>query len=380
MTSITKKSVSKLEDDIDETLLDEDSGGVEKRYEKSQRELVTQTVDFNIKNLAQMVTSKQIDTNPKYQRRLRWDDERQSKLIESFLLNVPIPPLFLAEEEYGKYAVIDGQQRLRTLSSFFSNLLTLTELEVFSEINGLRFEELPFELQTILSMRPTQRCIIILRQSHPEIKFEVFERLNTGGVKLNAQEIRNSAFRGPMNDLILELSENIHFRKLLNIKNPKTSKIVQYMRDCELILRFFALKDCWRRFPGSLKQTLNKFMEDNQKADAVIIENFKNQFIKTLDLVEQLFGEHAFHRYDTKKSNWVQRQILASLFDAQMLACYELSNSDIPPIRYSIANEDLKKIFNEKDFLDAIGAGTNQKSKIINRVEKIINIVQKENI
>lgn len=374
-----KNSLSKLEDDIDETQLDDDSGVVGKKYEKSQRELVTQTVDFNIKNLAQMVTSKQIDTNPKYQRRLRWDEERQSKLIESFLLNVPIPPLFLAEEEYGKYAVIDGQQRLRTLSAFFSNLLTLTELEVFSEINGLRFEELPSELQTILSMRPTQRCIIILRQSDPEIKFEVFERLNTGGVKLNAQEIRNSAFRGPMNDLILELSENTQFRRLLNIKNPKTSKIVQYMRDCELILRFFALKDCWRRFPGSLKQTLNDFMEDNQKANSEFIENIKSQFLSTLNLVERLFGELAFHRYDTKKGHWVQKQILASLFDAQMLACYDLLNSDIPK-NYSLETEEFKNIFNEKLFLDAIGAGTNQKSKIIYRVEKIIEIIKKENI
>lgn len=136
----------------------------------------------------------------------------------------------------------------------------MTGLDVFREINGKSFSELPAELRSILSMRPTIRSIIILRQSDPEIKFQVFERLNTGGVRLNPQEIRNSVYRGSLNDLIIQLSEDKLFRSMLGVKNPEKSKLVQYMRDCELVLRFFALRNKWVNFPGSLKSTLNQFM------------------------------------------------------------------------------------------------------------------------
>lgn len=368
-------SEEKYDEDIDEKELEEDTESLEKKYDKAQRELVTQTVDFNIKNLADMVSAKQIDTNPKYQRRLRWDEERQSKLIESFLLNVPIPPLFLAEEKYGKYAVIDGQQRLRALSAFFSDRLTLSGLKVFPEINDQRFSDLPNELQTILSLRPTQRCVIILRQSHPEIKFEVFERLNTGGVKLNAQEIRNSAFRGPLNDLILDLSENALFRKLLKIKMPKSSKLVQHMRDCELILRFLALKDTWREFPGSLKSTLNGFMETHQNADELYISKLRDDFLVTLETVSKAFGDNVFRRYEPAREDW-GKQVLASVFDAQMCACYSLKN-DIGQNRTKII-KNFKALFSkDPTFLEAIGAGTNQKSKIIYRVQKICDCISK---
>jgi hypothetical protein len=366
------------DEDINEDIDTEEEVVLEQKYEKAQRELVTQTVDFNIRTLADMVSSNRIDTNPRYQRRLRWDEERQSKLIESLLMNVPIPPLFLAEEEYGKYAVIDGQQRLRALDAFFKNLLILSELKVFREINGLRFSELPNELQSILSMRPTLRCIIILRQSHPEIKFEVFERLNTGGVKLNPQEIRNSAYRGPLNDIILDLSESSQFRKMLKVKTPKTSKIVQHMRDCELVLRYFALKDTWNQFPGSLKATLNGFMEKHQNGNAAFLNGLKSDFINTLQFVFSAFGEYSFERYDPKRKQW-GKQVLASVFDAQMLACYDISKTltkEQVEMKQSSIIEKLMHLFSkDKQFIDAVGAGTNQKSKIVYRVNKIKEII-----
>lgn len=365
-------------EDIEEIDNEPEPIDLEKKYEKAQKELVTQTVDFNVKNLADMVTNKQIDTSPKYQRRLRWEDARSSKLIESLLMNVPIPPLFFAEEKYGKYAVIDGQQRLRALSAFFSNMLELEGLEVFSELNGKRFAELPNELQSILNMRPTLRCIIILRQSDPQIKFEVFERLNTGGVHLNPQEIRNSAYRGPLNDLIIDLSENSNFRSMLKITNPKKSKIVQQMRDCELILKFYSLKDSWVDFKGRLKDNLNQFMEDNQSASKEQLEKLENDFVDTLELVKAAFGDNTFRRYDPATQSWGS-QVLASIFDSQMIACYELDlhAKDLEDRQEEIL-EKFKSLFEDEEFLYAIGSGTNQKSKIIYRINKIKEIISGE--
>ena len=133
-------------------------------------------------------------------------------------MNVPIPPIFLNEDTYGQYSVIDGKQRLTAISEFLRGRLRLRGLTIFSDINDLTFDELPSRLQTVIRTRPTLRAVIILRQSDEDIKFEVFRRLNTGGVTLNPQEIRNSTSPGPLNDLILELSENKLFHQLLGVK------------------------------------------------------------------------------------------------------------------------------------------------------------------
>src|ERR1051325_861070 len=165
-----------------------------KFWEEKQRELVTSVVDYNLSTLADLITNKDIDLSPKYQRRFRWDPSRQSKLIESFLMNVPVPPIFLNEDVYGQYSVIDGKQRLASVHNFLRGRLILQGLTIFGDINDASFDSLPPRLQTILKTRVFLRAVIILRQSDPDIKFEVFRRLNTGGVRLNAQEIRNSVY------------------------------------------------------------------------------------------------------------------------------------------------------------------------------------------
>jgi uncharacterized protein with ParB-like and HNH nuclease domain len=170
---------------------------------------VTSVVDYNLSTLADLIEEHTIDLEPTYQRRFRWEPPKQSLLIESFLMNVPVPPVFLNEDEYGKYSIIDGKQRLSVIKAFLSDALTLTGLKIFSDINGLRFSDLPAQLRSVLRTRPTIRAIIILRQSDRDIKYEVFQRLNTGGAPLNAQEIRNNSLHGSLNNLIMRLSEAV---------------------------------------------------------------------------------------------------------------------------------------------------------------------------
>ncbi len=229
-------------------------------WERKQRELVTSVVDYNLSTLADLVTQGTIDLSPRYQRRNRWDKKRQSKLIESFLMNVPVPPIFLNEdkEKYGHYSIIDGKQRLTAIHEFFRGRLELRNLEVFSDANGLTIDSMPPGLQNVLKTRPTLRAVIILRQSDEDVKFEVFQRLNTGGVKLNPQEIRNSAYPGPLNDLILDLSENSKFHRLLHITRKDRSALYQEMRDAEFVLRYFAFKDSWKTFKGGMKRHMDQ--------------------------------------------------------------------------------------------------------------------------
>ena len=157
------------------------------------------------------------------------------------------------------YRGIDGKQRLSAIHEFITGNLTLKGLLVFKDLNDLNFFDLPIEFQNSLKIRATVRAIIILRQSDKDIKYEVFQRLNTGGVRLNAQEIRNSAFPSLLNDKILDLSEDKFFHKILGIKSKTKSRIYQEMKDAELVLRFFALKDTYSNYNGGLKNILDNY-------------------------------------------------------------------------------------------------------------------------
>ena len=200
---------------------------IEAQFEKSQNDLVLQAADFSLQGLKEMVDSDIIDLSPSYQRRERWGINRQSELIESFLLNVPVPPIYLAEEQYGIYSIIDGKQRITAVSDFLNNTFVLKGLEAFPEINGYRFKELPKTLQSALRVRPYLRVITLLKQSDPRLKFEVFLRLNRGGIELNNQEIRNVAFRGPLNSAIYHAAENDFLKKALKIDSKSLLPIKQ---------------------------------------------------------------------------------------------------------------------------------------------------------
>lgn len=335
-------------------------------WEQKQRELVTSVVDYNLQGLTDLVLDKAIDLNPSYQRRLRWDERRQSKLIESFMMNVPVPPIFLNEDEYGSYSVIDGKQRITAISDFMRGKLRLRGLDVFHEVNGQTFDEFPSQLQRAVRTRPTLRAIIILRQSDPDVKFNVFQRLNTGGVRLNAQEIRNSAFPGPLNDAILQASVNPAFHDLLGIKVKHKSAIYQEMRDAEFVLRFLTFRHDWRTFTGGMKRHMDYFMERNQKMPAAAIDESMRDFMQTIHKVGTAFGEHAFHRWVPERETW-KRQVLAALYDAQMFATQAFDEEELLGKRDEL-EIGLKRLFTDGEFRLSIDAATNTPALFQNRI------------
>ncbi|SRR5258706_2080186 len=343
-------------------------------WEKKQRELVSSVVDYNLSGLTDLISSKTIDLSPEYQRRYRWDDERKSRLIESFLMNVPVPPVFLNEDSYGQYSVIDGKQRLNTVSEFIRGRLILKGLKIFSDINGLSFDALPSKLQSVIKTRPTLRAIIILRQSDEDVKFEVFQRLNTGGVRLNAQEIRNSAYTGKLNNLILELSVSKYFHRMLGIKNKDKSAIYQEMRDAELVLRFLTFHKTWETFTSRIKGTMDRYMADNRQMKEPELIELKTDFLKTLDTVEAAFGGHAFQRWMPEKNEW-KSQVLAALYDAEMFACRGLDREQILPKQEIIIN-DFKKMFSDPEFRRSIDAATNTASFFRARIRMVREMLE----
>lgn len=184
-----------------------------------ERKLVTQPYDLGVRSIREDIRSGRISLNIAYQRKYVWDSGKASRLIESLLLNVPIPVCYFAEDDDGVYEVIDGLQRLTTIKRFLDDEFALIGVSVLSELNGLKFSNLIPRDQRRLESR-TIRCIVITADSHPDIKFDVFERLNTGAATLTAQELRNSVYRGPFNDSLKELAQKQYFPSCQSCCDP----------------------------------------------------------------------------------------------------------------------------------------------------------------
>lgn len=344
------------------------------KFNEAQSQLVVQTADLPLGTLAEMVESGAIDLKPGFQRRERWTHEKQSALIESFLLNVPVPPIYLAEESDGTYAAIDGKQRLRAISDFIKNRFALRKMERLSEAEGYKFDQLPQELVNPLRLRPFLRVVTLLKQSHPALKYEVFLRLNRGGETLNAQEIRNVAFRGPLNTAIYDLSENPFLKKQLKIQDQKSASY-RDMSDAEYVLRFLTLHDRLASFSGALVREMDEYMEKNQRINSKQIKAVKERFTGAINRCRQLWADYAFKRPDGP--GW-RDQMLAGMYDAQMLSVSLISEKAYSKALSSKATvlQRTRDLFKDEEFEEAVRVGTNTPARIKYRVNKMKEMLQ----
>lgn len=247
------------------------------QLEANRRSVSFDSYDLSVRQLIEMVLLNNIDIAPEYQRHFKWNQERQSQLIESILLGIPVPSLFMATNKDSTWEVVDGLQRLTTIVNFMgteaeiekvnplSGKLRLKGLEKLTAFNNYTFDELPTSLKLMFQTRPI-RVTVLNDRSDFEIRYDLFERLNTGGVTLNAQEIRNCVFTGEFNDFIKICAGNEHFRSI--IRAPETAENSAHYE--ELVLRFFAYYECADKFIHSVKEFLNNYMKDKT-------ESFKNR-------------------------------------------------------------------------------------------------------
>ena len=306
----------------------------EREFHDAALRVVVQRNDFLLPNIIDMIKSRRtVEVSPYYQRRARWDVQRKSRLIESFLVNIPVPPVFLYENEFASYEVMDGQQRVSAILEYFNNQYALRGLEILHSLTGKRFHQLPLEIKAGLERR-SLAAIILLKEStnSPEstaqLRRFVFERLNTGGVRLNAQEVRNSVHSGPFNDLLLDLSRHELFTTMWDIPPREPNEHIEpsqrlarnilfrQMRDAELVLRVFALLD-----PGNIgtgmKGTLDGTMTKFAKARESDLFRLEHDFLQALELAYSIGGKDAFR---LPGSGSKRGRLSASLFDGMMVA------------------------------------------------------------
>lgn len=322
------------------------------KYADTQIRIVRSTLDFTLHTLSSSIKDKSyINLSPGYQRRARWDRTKKSLLIESFLMNVPIPPLFLFENDYNQYEIMDGRQRLEAISEFLDNNYALTGLEFWSELQGKRFNDLPLTIQRGLLRRTINAIVLLAETTRSEDSFDIrlilFQRLNTGGVKLNPQELRNALYAGPFNRALHDLSREDIFTSAWDI--PKKSanegdtpsaaleKNVLYrtMMDCELVLRFFAIRDAVAGDTnGSLRQIFDKTMQRYSSLSESQVIPMKADFLSALKRVTDALG-NAFHVLPSNK------QLSRPLYDAMLVATHEQ-----PEIKLTDRADDIRRRLN----------------------------------
>lgn len=296
---------------------------------------------------------------PEYQRRLRWDNKKKSKLIESFIMNIPVPPIFLYEKTLGKFEVMDGQQRLNAISEFWAGKFQLEGLQIWAALNGRTYAQLPPLLRRGLERAKISAITLMSDTSGGEdnsieLRAQVFERLNTGGESLNAQELRNSLYAGPFNDMVVALSKEKIFTDTWGIPDHeantladgsvadalKNNILFKRMTDVEIVLRFFAFQDD-KRISGSVRSMLDATMKSNRNMKEEQIETSEKQFRDTLSLVTEVFGDDAFR---FPGGNGAKGKLSKPLYDAQIIAFFRLFNraeeirASAPVIKEAIMN------------------------------------------
>ena len=323
-------------------------------------------------------------TIPDYQRTFVWAEDKQRRFIESIFMDMPIPPLFLLEkfsEEANThiFEIIDGVQRLTTLENFYSGKLRLANLETLAELNQTTFPTLDAKMSGIFLERQIS-IVIIESDTHPEIQFEVFGRLNQGSVSLNAQELRNCMFHGSFNNFLVQTcSRQHHYKELLStfpkFQVPKDGKPDKNRgMNVELILRFFALYELYKpesnKYPDSTAETLNDYMRKRiaSEKDSSGYSSFKSfEGLETLlgkvsRMVAITFSGNHFKSFSAKKDRVeFSTSFNQSVFDVQMLGFVEYEEEEIKDLTDVIYDTFLDLSVYNKPFIDAITRSTNHK-------------------
>lgn len=338
-------------------------------------DILSYPADFTLEVLVTKWKKGEIQTPP-LQRRYVWNQVRASKLIESFLMGLPVPPVFFYQERgTNKLLVVDGQQRLRSLVYYFSgkfgepntpeqtnfNLIGLDERSPYFNYSfeGLREQN----EEAFNKLNNSVLRAFVVKQIDPADDtsiFQIFERLNTGGVILQGQEIRNCLYDGTFNTALNELNKYTAWRKILGRKDEDKRK-----RDVELVLRFLALFYNRRAYKKPMKQFLNVFMRSHKRAEQSEIDGFKRLFTRTADAVLEILGEKPFH---------IHTGLNAAVFDSIFTAFAE--NLNVIDAGYG-SNKDkaelkarYKELTKDQSYLKLVTTGTTDQDIIPKRIKK----------
>ena len=373
--------------DIEEKIAD-----LGKQIADERQHIVTDKMDISIGELVNMYEQQELIIHPEYQRMFRWTDTQKTALIESILVGIPIPPIFVAEDENGVWELVDGLQRLSTIVSFFgklktdnqknedkisstyennddevisnNNKWTLEEGDILKSLEGFDVDTLP--LKYVLNIKRAAFRVEILRgQSKATIKYELFKRLNSNGTKLTAQEIRNAIYRGidsSVNKLVEQLSKNPAFVELTSLTKQKKKELY----DQELVLRFMAFYDKNTEINSNTAKILDDFMEKSVNDNQFDCEMYESIFNKTICLLNSLTDHNVFKN--------ASNAFVPAYFEAIMLGV--ANNINVYSNNTDLLMDKIKELKNSQDFKQYMGSASNSKKRIESRLAIALSIFE----
>lgn len=329
------------------------------------KRVFTDKKDFPLYLIKEMFDDGDIIPQPDYQRDYVMDQKTASKLIESVLMNIPIPTVYLCEELDGTFSIIDGQQRMTSFVKYLKNEFSLKGLEELSYLNGKKYLELDKSLQRTLKSC-TLNSIILTKESQ-ELKYEIFARLNQGAVRLKPQELRNCIYRGSFNNMLEEIAKNNKLLPKLFLEKNRRKSYQEY------ILRFFSLRN-FTNYSSSMTKTMNSYMLTHQNDDELSLKEAKQLFNETIDIIKQIFGSTAFCPYDRQKGQFMNK-FSGSVYDSIIIACSMFNNHDLMAHADEIRKQinEVKK--NNPTYQDYTYAATGSKNRVIGRIMMIYNLI-----
>lgn len=322
--------------------------------------------DFSVRELVRMLVDRELNIAPAYQRKYRWKSEVASIFIESIFLGLPIPPIFVATDTGYEWEVVDGLQRLSSLLLFCAptredlslvgrgSHLKLEGLQKLSKLNGLRFADFPRELQLYFNRQPL-KVISLTDKSNPDVRFDLFERLNAGAISLSPQEVRSCIFRGPFNDFLDRLAATEEFQVLLKLNDSATKDGTAE----EEVLKFFAYKNNAPNFTGRVKEFLNDYMKSATKTFDYGGE--EEVFRRAVEFVYEATGGMPFLRSGAQVTPTVQ-------FEACLVGAAKIiERGDRPYV--SDANW-----INDEELKEFSRGGANTRALLGNRIDRAITL------
>ncbi|MEQ8769232.1 MAG: DUF262 domain-containing protein [Phycisphaerales bacterium] len=339
----------------------------------------TQSFDISVGEILSIHERGELVIRPEFQRMFRWSIEKQSRLIESLLLEVPIPPIFVIETESGIYELIDGLQRVTSIINFFSDEkpLVLRGCDIVPQLNGHTAAALPLALRLRVKRVPI-RMVVVKRESSPHAKYEMFYRLNTGGEPATEQEVRNCVIRIIDNTFNQYLIERASFPAFKECISGFSDNRLKQLYDQELVLRFCAFKNDAGRFRHMIGDFLTQYMlevtEKKIEFDYAAEQTLFESVFETLNVID---GAHTISRI-SEVGNPTKRAT-PNFFEAFSLGIVPLLNdidlTDKDQVdRLRTASRTIKQ---DPTFLAHTGPGSNQPIKVTARISFVTEELQK---
>ena len=320
------------------------------------------------------IKENEIDLEPDFQREQMWDNLRKSRLIESLLLRIPIPAFYVAADDEDRWKVVDGIQRMSAINGYIQNEFLLRKLEYLSVFEGKRYDDLPRAMQR--RIRETELVVNVISPSTPVgVMFNIFLRINTGGVPLNSQEIRNALTPPHVRDYLKGLAQSDEF-----LRATEGSIGSKRMSDRECILRFLAFHiDPWSNYATSTED-LNTYLTNAMNKISVLKQQERDQFAadfkKAMDAGFRIFGRGTFRRRSDEHSRSPVNKALLETWGVALANCSPEQIEILVSKQDAIKKESAHLMNEDGDFINAISYSTGNQKRVEKRFSTVEHLVR----